>query len=1232
MNTREQRLAALRRLLEERIVLLDGAMGTMIQTHGLDEAAYRGERFADWRHDLRGANDLLNLTQPQIIRGIHRAYLDAGCDIVSTNSFNANAPSLGDYGLEALVGEINRRAASIAREAADAAAAASGRPRFVAGALGPTNRTASLATDVDDPSKRGITFDALVATYREAATALLEGGADILLIETVFDTLNAKAAIYAIGLLRDSLGIEIPVIVSGTITDASGRNLCGQTVEAFWNSVRHAGPMMVGLNCAFGGAQLRPFVAELARVADTRICVYPNAGLPNACGGYDETPEITAGILAEFASAGLVNAVGGCCGTTPAHIAAVAQAVAGVRPRAIPRIAPRLRLAGLEAFTLDENVRFANVGERTNVTGSARFRRLIEAGDYAAALEVAREQVVGGAQIIDVNMDEGMLDSEAVMTRFLHLLAGEPDIARVPVMLDSSRFSVIEAGLKCLPGKAVVNSISLKEGEETFLAQARELRRHGAAVVVMAFDEQGQAETVEHRVAICGRAYGLLTGRLSFPPEDIIFDPNVFAVATGIEAHDGYGLAFIEATRRLRATFPDCHVSGGISNVSFAFRGNDRVREAMHAVFLYHAIAAGLDLGIVNATQLALYDDLPADLRERVEDVILCRRPDATERLLAIAEQYRGGATRAAGQDLAWRSLPVAERLQHALVNGLDEHVTVDTDAAREALGSALAVIEGPLMDGMNEVGDRFGSGRMFLPQVVKSARVMKKAVAQLLPHMQRAGEEAAPSKGRIVLATVKGDVHDIGKNIVGVVLQCNHFEIIDLGVMVPAEKIFEAAALHRADMIGLSGLITPSLDEMVRFAAEAQRRGLTIPLLIGGATTSPSHTSVRIAPEYSGPVVYVKDASRAVGVCQKLITDSTRESYVAEIAAEHERRREQHAGKPSRAARVTLGEARAQRLQLDWASYQPPVPKHPGIRVLDDIPLGELVPFVDWMPFFNAWEFTGTYPALLDDPKRGAAARSLFDDAQQLLTRLLRDRSLRARAVVGLFPANSAGDDIEIYADDSRRQVAWRLPQLRQQKAPTPGQPQRSLADFLAPRESGKADWFGAFAVTAGHGIDVLLAEYAAAHDDYGALLLQALADRLAEAAAEWLHLRVRREWWGYAPDESYSNDELIAERYRGIRPAPGYPACPDHTDKGTLWRMLDVEHAAGMTLTESYAMVPTAAVSGWYFAHPDAHYFTIGTIGEDQLADYARRKELTIEEARRWLAPILPLTGRKT
>ena len=1230
MTTREHRLACLRQLLEERIVLFDGAMGTMIQTHGLDEAACRGERFAGWPHDLRGANDVLNLTQPQIIAGIHRAYLEAGCDIVSTNSFNANAPSLGDYGLEALVGEINRRAAAIARQAADSATAATGRLHFVAGALGPTNRTASLATDVDDPARRGISFDALVATYQEAATALIEGGADLLLIETIFDTLNAKAAIYAIDRVRDTLGVEIPVVISGTITDASGRNLCGQTVEALWNSIRHARPLMVGLNCAFGGAELRPFIAELARVADTRVCVYPNAGLPNACGGYDETPEVTATILSEFAAAGLVNAVGGCCGTTPAHIAAIARAVAGRPPRVPAQPAPRLRLAGLDAFTLDDNVRFANVGERTNVTGSARFRRLIEAGDFAAALEVAREQVAGGAQLIDINMDEGMLDSEAVMTRFLHLLAGEPDIARVPVMLDSSRFSVIEAGLKCLPGKSVVNSISLKEGEATFLAQARELRRHGAAVVVMAFDEQGQAETADRKVAICERAYRLLTEQLSFPPEDIIFDPNVFAVATGIEEHNAYGLAFIEATRRIREACPHAHVSGGISNVSFAFRGNDRVREAMHSVFLYYAIAAGLDLGIVNATQLALYDDLPPDLRERVEDVILCRRPDATERLLAIAEQYRGSTSRAPEQDLAWRRWPVAERLQHALVHGIDEHVAVDTDAAREALGSALAVIEGPLMDGMNVVGDRFGSGRMFLPQVVKSARVMKKAVAQLLPHMQQAGGGAAPSKGRIVLATVKGDVHDIGKNIVGVVLQCNHFEVFDLGVMVPAEKIFEAAERHRADMIGLSGLITPSLDEMVRFAGEMRRRGLELPLLIGGATTSPSHTSVRIDPEYPGPVVYVKDASRAVGVCQKLIGEGTREAYVAEIAAEHERRREQHAGKPSRGARVSLEEARAHRLALDWAAYEPPVPRQPGIQRIDDIPLASLLPFIDWMPFFNAWEFTGRFPDVLDDAARGPAARALFEDARRLLERLIAERSLRARAVLGLFPANSVGDDIEVYSDATRQQVAWRLPQLRQQKTPQPGQPQRSLADFLAPRTSGKADWFGAFAVTAGIGIERLLAGFAAAHDDYGALLVQSLADRLAEAAAEWLHLQVRREWWGYAPDEACSNDELIAERYRGIRPAPGYPACPDHTDKGTLWRMLDVERATGMTLTESYAMYPTAAVSGWYFAHPGAHYFTIGTIGEDQLVDYAARKGLAIEEARRWLAPILPLTAR--
>ncbi|MFO1408354.1 MAG: methionine synthase [Steroidobacteraceae bacterium] len=1222
---RADRVREFRRLLGERILVLDGAMGTVIQSYRLGEADYRGERFRDWPRDLKGNNDLLSLTRPEVVGEIHRRYLEAGADIVETNTFNASAPSQSDYGTEALVRELNLASAQIARRAADEVAAKTGRPRFVAGALGPTSRTASLSPDVNDPGYRNVTFDELAATYGEATRALVEGGVDLILVETVFDTLNAKAALFAVRRVLDELGVDLPIAVSGTITDASGRTLSGQTVEAFWYSVRHARPEIIGLNCALGAKQLRPYVEELARIADAHVCAYPNAGLPNAFGEYDETACETASLIRDYATSGFVNLVGGCCGTTPEHIAHVAGAVAGLPPRRPVVAAPHCRLAGLEPLEIGPQSLFVNVGERTNVTGSAKFRRLIEAEDYAGALDVARQQVANGAQLIDVNMDEGMLDSEGAMVRFLNLVAAEPDVARVPVMIDSSKWSVIEAGLKCLQGKGIVNSISLKEGERPFLEQARLVRAYGAAVVVMAFDEQGQADTVERKVEICRRSYALLTQQVGFPPEDIVFDPNIFAVATGIEAHDRYALDFIEATARIRAACPHSLVSGGVSNVSFSFRGNEPVREAMHSVFLYHAIRAGMTMGIVNAGQLAIYEQIDPELRERVEDVILARRADATERLLEIAARYRGEAGQKRVEDDAWRSWPVAKRLEHALVRGIDEHIAADADLARVELGSPLAVIEGPLMDGMNVVGDLFGAGKMFLPQVVKSARVMKKAVAQLIPYMEKQAGAASNSNGRIVLATVKGDVHDIGKNIVGVVLQCNNFEVIDLGVMVPAERILETARREGADMIGLSGLITPSLDEMVHVAREMQRQGYAVPLLIGGATTSPAHTAVKIDPEYQGPVAWVKDASRAVGVCQALVTPEGREEATRRLKAEHAAKRDLHRGRRQRAPALPLADARENRWRCDWSAYRPPVPRMTGVRTFDSVAIEELVRYIDWMPFFNAWEFAGKFPDVLTDPVVGEAASNLYADARRMLKQLIAERWLQARAVIGFFPANGSGDDIEVYADETRREVAWRLHHLRQQKPKAAGQPDYALADFIAPRDSGVADWIGAFAVTAGIGLDEKVREFEARHDDYGAIMLKALADRLAEALAERMHERVRREFWGYAPDERFSNDDLVREKYRGIRPAPGYPACPDHTEKATLWRMLDPEHAAGIRLTESYAMHPTAAVSGWYFAHPEAIYFAVGKVEADQVADYARRKGITVAEAERWLAPVI-------
>jgi 5-methyltetrahydrofolate--homocysteine methyltransferase len=1220
--------ARLQALLAERILVLDGAMGTMIQRERLPEEAYRGARFRDWPRELRGANDLLSLTQPEIVRRIHEQYLDAGADIIETNTFNATSVSLADYGMEALAYEINLAAARLARAAArERTARDSSRPRFVAGALGPTSKTASISPDVNDPGFRSVDFDQLVAAYGEAVRGLLDGGVDLLLVETVFDTLNAKAAIFAIEAAFEERGVRVPVVVSGTITDASGRTLSGQTAEAFYNSVRHARAIAIGLNCALGARELRPYVEELARIAETHLVCYPNAGLPNAFGEYDDTPESMAGQMGEWARAGLLNIAGGCCGTTPEHIRAIAEAVRGVAPRRLPRPAPMLRLAGLEPLNIGEGSLFVNIGERTNVTGSKAFARLILAGQYAEALAVARQQVANGAQMIDVNMDEAMLDSERAMVTFLRLAAAEPDIARVPVMVDSSRWSVIEAGLKCLQGKGVVNSLSLKEGEAEFLRQARLVRRYGAAAVVMAFDERGQADTLERRIEILGRAYALLTEKAGFPAEDIIFDPNIFAVATGLEEHARYGLDFLEATRWIRANLPHAQVSGGVSNLSFSFRGNDAVREAMHTAFLYHAIRAGMTMGIVNAGQLGVYEEIEPELRERVEDVILNRRPDATERLIEYAARVKGAA-RGTRADDAWRRGTVEERLVHALVNGIATYIVEDVEEARRKYAHPIEVIEGPLMDGMNVVGDLFGAGKMFLPQVVKSARVMKQAVAHLIPYLEaekaRLGE-AARAKGKLVLATVKGDVHDIGKNIVAVVLQCNNYEVVNLGVMVPAQKILEAARREGADAVGLSGLITPSLEEMAHVAREMEREGFCIPLLIGGATTSRAHTAVKIAPQYSGPVVYVPDASRAVGVVQSLLSPESREAFVASVRADYERIREQHAAKKGPGPLLPIAEARRRGLKTDWSRYTPPAPRVPGITVLADHPLERLVPYIDWGPFFQAWELSGPYPKILDDPVVGETARKLLAEAREFLARAVREKWIRASGVVGLFAAAQVnGDDIEIYADSSRSRVAMTWHNLRQQNEKPAGNPNLCLADFVAPKDSGVADWIGAFAVCAG-GFEARLAEFERAHDDYGAIMLKVLADRLAEAFAEYLHERVRRDYWGYAPEERLTAEELIGEAYRGIRPAPGYPACPDHAAKAGLFALLEAQKNAGMQLTESFAMLPASSVAGFYLSHPEARYFAVGRIGRDQVEDYARRRGIAVAEAEKWLAPNL-------
>ena len=1231
MHTRASRARALKDHLQRRILLLDGAMGTMIQRCGLDEAAFRGDRFADHPHPLDGANDLLALTQPDVIADIHRAYFDAGSDMVETNTFNATSTSMADYGLESEVREINRAAARLARGVADEFEAADpDRPRWVVGSMGPTSRTCSISPDVSDPGARNVTFDELAEAYAQQAWGLLEGGADILMVETVFDTLNAKAALFALSGVLAELGEAVPVMVSGTITDQSGRTLSGQTPEAFYNSIRHGvqpggglagGVVSVGFNCALGADQLRPYLEELSMVADVPVSCHPNAGLPNEFGEYDETPENMARVVADFARAGLLNIAGGCCGSTPDHIRAMAEALEGVTPRTVPERPIHTRLAGLEPLTIAPDSLFVNVGERTNVTGSRRFARLIAEDDYAAALDVARQQVQGGAQVIDVNMDEGLLDSAAAMTRFLNLMAAEPEIARIPVMVDSSDWTVIEAGLKTLQGKGIVNSLSLKDGEEAFREKARLVRRYGAAAVVMAFDEDGQADTLERRVAICRRAYGILVDEEGFPPEDIIFDANVFAVATGISEHNEYALWFIEAVRRIKAACPHVLTSGGISNVSFSFRGSPQVREAMHTAFLYHAIEAGLDMGIVNAGALPVYDEIPANLLGPVEDVLHARSPEATEVLTRIAGELTGTTETRKEEDLSWRELPVHERLVHGLVQGIDAFVEEDAEAARQDLPLALDVIEGPLMDGMNVVGDLFGSGRMFLPQVVKSARVMKKAVAYLEPFLEEE-QSGSTSKGKILMATVKGDVHDIGKNIVGVVLQCNGYEVVDLGVMVPTEKILEVARAEDVDVIGLSGLITPSLDHMVHVAREMKRLDFDVPLIIGGATTSPAHTAVRIEGEYNGATVHVHDASRAVGVLGKLLNPDSSKGFLAEVRAEYAQLRERRASR-TRAAILPIAEARARRLRTDWAAWEATEPRKPGIHEIR-VGVTELRPYIDWTPFFQAWELRGKHPDLLADPTVGEQARSLLADADALLDRMEAQEILSPRAVVGLFPANARGDDLVVWGDAGRTTVETVLHGLRQQFAKD-GRENLCLSDFIAPEDSGVPDWVGAFAVTAGTGLDALVAEHEQAHDDYGAILAKAVADRLAEALAEYVHEQVRTELWGYASGEALSNQDLVAENYRGIRPAPGYPACPDHTEKRTLFTMLNVEARLGMQLTESCAMDPAASVAGWYFAHPQARYFGVGRVGRDQVEDYAARKGWTLEEAERWLGPNL-------
>ncbi|PLP58872.1 methionine synthase [Mesorhizobium loti] len=1233
-------LAALKAAARERILVLDGAMGTQIQGLGFGEDHFRGDRFGGCACHQQGNNDLLILSQPKAIEDIHYAYAKAGADIVETNTFSSTSIAQADYGMEDMVYELNRDGARLVRRALRRAEQEDGRRRFVAGALGPTNRTASISPDVNNPGYRAVTFDDLRLAYGEQLRGLIDGGADIILIETIFDTLNAKAAIFACEEIYAEKGVRLPIMISGTITDLSGRTLSGQTPTAFWHSVRHAQPFTIGLNCALGAAAMRPHLAELSTAADTFTCAYPNAGLPNAFGQYDESPDFMAAQVEEFAREGLVNVVGGCCGSTPEHIAAIADAVSKHAPRSQAKRSPRMQLSGLEPFTLTKDIPFVNVGERTNVTGSAKFRKLITAGDYAAALDVARDQVANGAQVIDINMDEGLIDSQKAMVEYLNLVAAEPDIARVPVMIDSSKWDVIEAGLKCVQGKAIVNSISMKEGEAAFLHHARLCRMYGAAVVVMAFDEVGQADTKARKVEICTRAYRLLTEQAGFAPEDIIFDPNVFAVATGIEEHDNYGVDFIEATGEIVATLPHVHISGGISNLSFSFRGNEPVREAMHAVFLYHAIQRGMDMGIVNAGQLAVYDTIDPELREACEDVVLNRQPKAggtaTERMLEIAERYKGTAGREAKEkDLAWREWPVEERISHALVNGITEFIDADTEEARLKAERPLHVIEGPLMAGMNVVGDLFGAGKMFLPQVVKSARVMKQAVAGLLPHMEaeKLANAAAgidngerQSAGKILMATVKGDVHDIGKNIVGVVLACNNYEIIDLGVMVPATKILETARNEKVDVIGLSGLITPSLDEMVHVASEMEREGFDIPLLIGGATTSRVHTAVKIHPRYhKGQAVYVTDASRAVGVVSSLLSPEMKTGYVDTIQAEYLKVTEAHERSEREKQRLPLARARANAHRVDWAGYQPPKPSFLGTRVFDNWDLAELARYIDWTPFFQTWELKGRYPKILEDEKQGPAARQLFDDAQAMLKKIIEEKWFAPKAVIGFWPANTVGDDIRLFADEGREGELATFFTLRQQLTKRDGKPNVALSDFVAPMDSGRPDYVGGFVVTAGIEEVAIAERFERANDDYNSILVKALADRFAEAFAERMHEKVRKEYWGYASDENLAPDELIGEPYRGIRPAPGYPAQPDHTEKVTLFDLLDAEERIGVRLTESMAMWPGSSVSGLYLAQPDSYYFGVAKVERDQVEDYATRKGMAVADVERWLGPIL-------
>ncbi|MCW9047799.1 MAG: methionine synthase [Gammaproteobacteria bacterium] len=1223
---RNTRIEQLKQALKERILILDGGMGTMIQSYKLEEADYRGERFADWASDLKGNNDLLSITQPAIIRDIHKAYLEAGADIVETNTFNGTSIAMADYSMQELAYELNLEGTKVARQAADELSTAE-RPRFVAGVLGPTNRTASISPDVNNPGYRNVSFDELVEAYTEATSGLVDGGSDILLIETVFDSLNAKAAIFAVMQYFDDHNVDIPVMISGTITDASGRTLSGQTAQAFWNSMRHVNPVSFGFNCALGADELRQYVAEMSGIVSCNINAHPNAGLPNEFGEYEESPEDMATQIEEWASSGFLNIIGGCCGTTPAHIKAIADAVSKYPPRKIPDIKVECRLSGLEPLNITSESLFVNVGERTNVTGSARFKRLILDEDYETALDVAREQVENGAQVIDINMDEGMLDGEKAMVTFLNMIASEPDISRVPVMIDSSKWHIIEAGLKCIQGKGIVNSISMKEGEDIFIEQAKLIRKYGAAAIIMAFDETGQADTRDRKVEICTRAYKILTEEVGFPAEDIIFDPNIFAIATGIEEHNNYGLDFIEATNIIKKTLPHAMISGGVSNVSFSFRGNNPVREAIHAVFLYHAIKAGMDMGIVNASQLAVYDDLPEELREHVEDVVLNRRDDSTERLLDIADKYRGdGSTGKKEENHEWRKLEVSKRIEHALIKGIDAYVEEDTEEARLSYERPIQVIEGPLMDGMNVVGDLFGDGKMFLPQVVKSARVMKKAVAHLIPFIEAEKDGAAKSNGKILMATVKGDVHDIGKNIVGVVLQCNNFEVIDMGVMVPANKILEKAKEENVDIIGLSGLITPSLDEMVHMAKELQRLKLDIPVMIGGATTSKAHTAVKIDQNYDGPTVWVKDASRAVGVAQSLISPELKENFVSELHDDYEQVRINHAGRRKKTNWAKIEDARANKVKIDWDKSDIGAPTFSGVKVFDDYSLDEIKDYIDWTPFFFAWELKGRYPKILTDKVKGEEATKLFNDAKNMLDKIISEKWLQAKAVVGVFAANSINDDdVEVYTDDSRSEVLTTLNFLRQQTQQPPGRPNYCLSDFIAPKETSLSDHIGAFAVTTGIGIEEHVKRFEDDHDDYQAIMLKVLADRLAEAFAELMHKRMRREYWAYAKEETLDNAALIAEEYKGIRPAPGYPACPDHTEKAKLWKLIDADNNAGISITESFAMLPAASVSGWYFSNPESKYYAVAKINRDQVEDYAKRKKMSLAEAERWLSPNL-------